>query len=250
MKQDYGICGLSVINVYKNPSESSEIVNQLLYGDHFTLLEVNTFWSKIRFVYDGSSGFILNSLYATIDSNVANQLNDFSKAKYNTHLTNYALLESQQLLPILIGSRMDVMTILGHENNESSETSESSLVETALRYTYAPYMKGGRSPFGIDADGFTQIVYKTAQKWLPRQLKDQAKEGVSLSFLEESTPGDLAFFDNEEGQLIHVGILLKDNYIIHAHGCIRIDRIDHTGIFNPYTSQYTHKLRVIKSLNS
>ena len=103
---------------------------------------------------------------------MANQLNDFSKAKYNTHLTNYALLESQQLLPILIGSRMDVMTILGHENNESSETSESSLVETALRYTYAPYMKGGRSPFGIDADGFTQIVYKTAQKWLPRQLKD------------------------------------------------------------------------------
>ena len=250
MKQDHGICGLSVINVYKNPSQSSEIVNQLLYGDHFILLEVNQFWSKIRFIYDDSTGFILNSLYATIDSDLATQLNDFSKAKYNMHLTNYALLKSKQLLPILIGSRIDVMSILGHENNELNENTKSSMVEIAMRYTYAPYMKGGRSPFGIDADGFTQIIYKTAQKWLPRKLKNQVKEGVSLSFLEESSPGDLAFFDDEEGQLVHVGILLKENYIIHAYGCIRIDRIDHTGIFNPHTGQYTHKLRVIKSLNS
>ena len=249
MKQTHGICGLSVINVYKTPSESSEIVNQLLYGDHFTLIEVKKFWSKIRFEYDGSTGYILNSLYATIDSDLANELDDFSKAVYNRHLTNYALLENQQLLPILIGSRMDIMSILGHENKESEEPTPSYLVETALRYTYAPYMKGGRSPFGIDADGFTQIVYKTEQKWLPRNLEQQAKEGVPLSFLEESTPGDLAFFDDEEGELIHVGILLKNNYIIHAHGCVRIDRIDHTGIFNPHTNQYTHKLRVIKTLN-
>ncbi len=84
---------------------------------------------------------------------------------------------------------------------------------------------------------------------MARNLVLLAKEGVPLSFLEESTPGDLAFFDNEEGELIHVGILLKNNYIIHAHGCVRIDRIDHTGIFNPHTNQYTHQLRVIKTLN-
>ena len=119
MKQTHGICGLSVINVYKTPSESSEVVNQLLYGDHFTLIEVKIFWSKIRFEYDESTGYILNSLYATIDSDLAKELDDFSKAVYNRHLTNYALLENQQLLPILIGSRMDIMSILGHENKET-----------------------------------------------------------------------------------------------------------------------------------
>jgi uncharacterized protein YfaT (DUF1175 family) len=42
-----------------------------------------------------------------------------------------------------------------------------------------------------------------------------------LSFIEESEPGDLAF-DNEEGRITHVGIIME-NYIIHASGKVTID---------------------------
>ena len=92
------------------------------------------------------------------------------------------------------------------------------------------------------------MVYRLNHLALPRDAKDQAKLGEVLSFIEESTPGDLAFFDNAEGLIIHVGIIMEDHYIIHAHGQVRIDRLDQTGIFNTETKTHTHKLRVIKKI--
>ena len=79
-------------------------------------------------------------------------------------------------------------------------------------------------------------------------LSEQATKGEVLSFVEECEPGDLAFFDNEDGVITHVGIIMNNNYIIHAHGYVRIDRLDQTGIFNTDMGTYTHKLRVIKKM--
>nr|MCU0352093.1 C40 family peptidase [Flavobacterium sp.] len=81
-----------------------------------------------------------------------------------------------------------------------------------------------------------------------RDASQQANQGEALSFIEESEPGDLAFFDNEEGKIIHVGIVLENNYIIHASGKVRIDRLDHLGIYNAETNRHTHKLRVLKKI--
>ena len=92
------------------------------------------------------------------------------------------------------------------------------------------------------------MVYKLCGYKLLRDASQQASQGESLSFIEESEPGDLAFFDNEDGKIIHVGIMLQDNYIIHASGEVRIDRLDHLGIYNVKTGKYTHKLRVIKKI--
>src|SRR5690606_1141660 len=104
------------------------------------------------------------------------------------------------------------------------------------------------TPFGIDCSGFTQMVYKLNGHKLLRDASLQAQQGEVLSFIEESEPGDLAFFDNAEGQIIHVGIIMNDNYIIHAHGKVRLDRLDHTGIFNVDSERYSHQLRVIKKI--
>ncbi len=92
------------------------------------------------------------------------------------------------------------------------------------------------------------MVYKINGYALERTAAAQSKQGEPLSFIEESEPGDLAFFDNSDGIIDHVGIILKDNYIIHVNGHVRIDRIDHTGIFNTEEKLYTHKLRVIKKI--
>jgi len=117
-----------------------------------------------------------------------------------------------------------------------------------MMYLNAPYLWGGRSPFGIDCSGFTQVIYKLNGFKLPRDASQQATIGETLSFIEESESGDLAFFDNEEGNIIHVGIMLENNNIIHASGKVRIDKIDHQGIFNSETNTYSHRLRLIKKI--
>ena len=125
-----------------------------------------------------------------------------------------------------------------------------SIVETAYVFLNTPYLWGGKSPFGIDCSGFTQMVYKLCGYSLLRDAKEQATQGEVLSFIEESEPGDLAFFDNDEGVITHVGIIMNDYNIIHAHGKVRIDKLDHSGIYNVDTQKHTHKLRVIKRLVS
>ena len=125
---------------------------------------------------------------------------------------------------------------------------KQTIVKTAFLYLNAPYLWGGKTPFGIDCSGFTQMVYKLNGYKLFRDASQQATQGEALSFIEESEPGDLAFFDNAEGNITHVGIIMEDNYIIHAHGKVRIDRLDHSGIYNIDKNAHTHKLRVIKKI--
>ena len=92
------------------------------------------------------------------------------------------------------------------------------------------------------------MVYKLNGHRLLRDASQQATQGFVLNFVEEALPGDLAFFDNEEGNIIHVGIVLPNNKIIHASGSVRIDEFDHQGIFNVDKRSYTHNLRLLKSL--
>jgi cell wall-associated NlpC family hydrolase len=143
------------------------------------------------------------------------------------------------------------LDFLNHDFEGSSvqeNFAKDNLIDTAILYLNTPYLWGGKTPFGIDCSGFTQMVYKINGYPLKRDASQQVEQGEALSFIEESEPGDLAFFDNPEGDITHVGIIMKDNYIIHAHGKVRIDRLDHTGIFNIQTNLHTHKLRVIKRI--
>jgi len=116
----------------------------------------------------------------------------------------------------------------------------------ALRYLDVPYLWGGRSAGGIDCSGFSQAVYGLLGIGLPRDAYQQAELGDVVGFLQEAICGDLAFFDNEEGRITHVGLMLNDHEIIHASGKVRIDNIDHQGIIHSETGVRTHRLRIIK----
>ena len=122
------------------------------------------------------------------------------------------------------------------------------MIDQALKYFNAPYLWGGRSPLGIDCSGLTQIIYKMAGYAIPRDAGQQVHCGKALSFIEETKPGDLAFFDNDEGRIIHVGIIWEKNKIIHASGKVRIDNVDQFGIYNLETKRYTHQMRVMKRI--
>lgn len=247
---DYGICNLSIVPLRAEASDSSEMVTQVLYGEHFKILETRKKWSYIRIAFDKYEGWIDNKQYVTISEE---DYKDFEKKeiKLSSDLVDFVTSSDDQLFSICLGSNVSASEYL-KQHFEGKFVSEifpkNHLIQTALIYLNTPYLWGGKTPFGIDCSGFTQMVYKLNGYKLLRDASQQATQGEALSFIEESEPGDLAFFDNDEGKITHVGIIMKDNYIIHAHGKVRIDRLDHSGIFNYEMRNHTHKLRVIKRI--
>ena len=253
----YGICNLSIVPLRLEASDASEMVSQILFGEEFKVLERELKWSKIELSYDGYIGYIDNKQYEEIDEETFNNLSN-SKDYYTTEIIDFVTTKENDLSTISIGSRLPFyhnnhFTIgtkdYFYDGNVSSEKlAKKEIIRKAFQFLNTPYLWGGKSPFGIDCSGFTQMVYKLNGYKLLRDASQQATQGEALSFIEESEPGDLAFFDNNEGEIVHVGLIMQDNYIIHAHGKVRIDRLDHTGIYNVDQKTHTHKLRVIKKV--
>ncbi|MFS4481679.1 NlpC/P60 family protein [Hyunsoonleella sp. 2307UL5-6] len=246
----YGICNLSIVPLRFEASDKSELVSQVLYGEWFKVIEKRKHWSKIRLAFDTYEGWIDNKQYLEIDADTYITLNT-ENPKLTTDLVEFIQDEHDQLYPIQLGATLNGLSLLKHKfdgNFTQDKLNKQNIVETAFLYLNSPYLWGGKTPFGIDCSGFTQMVYKLNGYKLLRDASQQATQGEALSFIEESEPGDLAFFDNADGAIIHVGIIMKDNYIIHAHGKVRIDRLDHSGIYNVDRKIHTHKLRVIKKV--
>ncbi len=247
----YGICQLSIIPVRSSPDEVSEMITQLLYGEHFKILESRKHWSRIKTIFDKCEGWILNNQLSFIPEEEFINLEQKQERKFVADLISFVEDSNKLLTPILMGSTIpDTPSLdLSFEGAILSQAQpKNQLISTALLYLNSPELKGGRTPFGIDASGFSQMVYKINGYELLRTAEKQSSQGSALSFVEESEAGDLAFFDNSNGIIDHVGIIMDNNYLIHVNGKVRIDRIDHTGIFNNDLRTYTHQLRVIKKI--
>lgn len=246
----YGICNLSIIALRLDASNISELLSQVLYGEVFKVLEQRKKWSKIRLEFDSYEGWIDNKQYKEVSENEYNLILKLEEV-YSIDLVEFIKDQNEQLLTIPLGSSLKGLPFLKHffdGRPTSGIKDKSNITNTAFIYLNTPYLRGGKTPFGIDSSGFTQMVYKLNGYKLLRETVQQATQGEALSFIEESEPGDLAFFDNAEGEIIHVGIIMKDNYIIHAYGKVRVDRLDHSGIYNTENKEHTHKLRVIKKI--
>ncbi len=200
--------------------------------------------------WDGYEGWIPHNQVHLIEKEVYSKTTA-STPQISTDLINYITDENNLIFPIILGSDLSGVKTINHVfegQTQAGGKDKGLLIKTAYMYLNTPYLWGGRSPMGIDCSGFTQMVYKINGIPLKRDASQQAQEGETLSFIEESEAGDLAFFDDKEGKITHVGLLLEKNHIIHAHGSVRIDQIDQTGIFNSETKTHSHKLRMIKKM--
>lgn len=247
---NYGICHLSIVPMRQETADSSEMTNQVLYGEFFKVLEIRKKWSFIRLSHDKYEGWIDNKQYRQISAEDYDQCAQ-SKNVLASDLIQMVTSADGNIICISMGATVSNLSLLGDTYGGVSiagEKDKALFVDTALLFLKSPYLWGGRTPFGLDCSGFTQMVYKLNGHQLLRDASQQALQGVPFSFIEESAAGDLAFFDNEEGIITHVGIMMPDNHIIHCHGEVRIDRIDHTGIYNVDSGLHTHRLRVIKCI--
>ena len=236
---DKGVCNVSVAPVRADKTDKAEIVTEMLYGESADILEVINNWTKIKMHYDGYEGWI--------DTKQITLVTDDFLAKRKTHLVTEPfqsrVMESGKML-LSMGSEVSFETV----HAQRGATIRQSIVETAKEFLNVPYLWGGKSFFGVDCSGFTQLVLKVHDIKYPRDAYQQGEVGEPLSFIEEAQPGDLAFFENSEGRIIHVGFMLENNQIIHAHGKVRIDTLDSSGIFNKELNKHTHKLRFIRNI--
>ncbi|HZH73660.1 MAG TPA: C40 family peptidase [Mariniphaga sp.] len=258
---DYGISGLSIIPVRKEPSEKSEMVSQVLFGEHFQVIEEMLGWSHVRLAWDGYEGWIDSKMITPVNIRTFRKLETRPFA-VTGDIFSLIPVSSEQNLMLVAGSTLpvwrpylkefsvnkDKYKIAGEVFQGKQKNPRDIIIKQALKYFNAPYLWGGRSPFGIDCSGFTQVLYKMIGMRIPRDASHQVKIGIPLAFVDEALPGDLAFFDDEEGNIIHVGVIWKRNKIIHASGKVRIDNVDQFGIFNVDLKRYTHKMRVMKKM--
>lgn len=254
---EFGICHLNCIAIRNDPSDHSEMVSQLLFGETFHVLQEEGLWIKIHMDYDFYEGWVLKKQVLELSEEAYKKvtLND---PYFSDELVTFINDKNEHPQILTLGAGLPEFKngnfTLGDVNYVfdgdviTGKQKKANLVHTAYKFLNAPFLWGGRTPFGVDCSGFTQMVYKINGYQLFRDAHQQASQGEVLSFIEECEPGDLAFFDNEEGEIIHTGIVLDNNYIIHCNGKVRIDRIDSSGIYNVDTKRHTHKLRVMKQL--
>ncbi len=246
------ICLVPVAPLRAEPSHRSEMVSQLLFGEIAEVIAKEGDFTKIKTLYDDYTGWCQSTQLHDIESTVpqnkilvgdwVNKININEQIAYIPLGADVSFIENNNAVIGNYNVVYNGTTIYPDANEWNAERVQQ------LAYTFlnTPYLWGGRSVFGIDCSGFTQLVYKCFGKHLLRDASQQAKQGEAIGFLQEVQTGDLAFFDNEDGKITHVGLLLNSNTIIHSSGKVRVDTIDNMGIVNADTGRRTHNLRIIK----
>jgi len=255
----YGICILALVPLRLEQAHRSEMVSQVLFGELFEIVDEQADWTSIRLLETDYLGWIQNGQFQKLEDSDKEQyflgrrivvgreggvlLGEATQLQLCHGTTLYLNEENRTNLPLLD------LTYQGSISLFSKELVESELQQLALSYKDVPYLWGGRSEWGIDCSGFSQLIYSCFGLYLPRDAYQQAEKGETVDFISEIKVGDLAFFDNAQGRITHVGIMLDRDTIIHASAKVRVDRMDSEGIFNAELNRYTHKLRIVKRYN-
>ena len=241
----------AVCPLWKEPTSKSEMISQLLFCEQATVLKEEKDFSYIKCQYDDYEGWCLTNQISEVSDTTEFSLQGYSIEHHATALLNNTIIHLPLASPVYTNINTASFQIAFQNDRSFTKTLQANTSiakELALQFLNVPYLWGGKSSFGIDCSGFAQQVFKMMGIYLPRDAYQQAAYGEPVDFLQQAQCGDLAFFDNENGEIIHVGILLNSNSIIHAAGYVRIDSIDNSGIIHSITAKRTHRLRIIKRM--
>jgi gamma-D-glutamyl-L-lysine dipeptidyl-peptidase len=271
-----GICTLPLVPIRSEPSERSEMVTQLLFGELFEVVEEKESWSLIRIHSDNYTGWCTSKMLQILPLSEFEVLKS-SKPSITRSLISPCIRDGSSVSELFLpaGSRLyninvadgsfpvyfksipgaklseveywHVEPFFYHKTFFAPKSSfPQEIMISAMRFINAPYLWGGKSILGMDCSGLVQLSFLISGYSLPRDARDQASVGVSVSSFTDAQAADLAFFANSEGKIVHVGILTDPGHVLHASGHVHIDRLDAKGIFSEALGQYTHTLCSIK----
>jgi gamma-D-glutamyl-L-lysine dipeptidyl-peptidase len=251
---DKYICGNVFVPLRSGPSHRAEMLSQVLFGEKYEVVDHIGHWLKVKTCFDDfegwldgdhiqhypspgeSCGHVLNKPLSCQKSDGSGIVLEPGCEIFTPDFEDKTFMAGNELFKT------------GRDFGNSYITTSDSLADTAMKFINSPYIWGGRIPSGIDCSGLTQLVYKIHGIAIPRNSFQQAEKGTEITFIDDSRPGDLVFFDDDKGRITHVGMILSRGLVIHGSGRVRIDAIDHQGIFKQEIGTYSHHLRVIKRL--
>lgn len=252
----FGFCELAVVPVRREASDRSEMLTQLLFGDILEILDRSGSWLLIKNFSDKYEGWVDIKQVRELDKDHFDRLTT-AQVSVNRNLNTDSVMVNDQRILLPAGCSFydlkdqhmkigDMDYLFDGQAFPYAFSGIENLLKTALSYLSCPYLWGGKTYLGLDCSGFTQLIYKQHGIGISRDATQQAEQGEAISFVSDGLPGDLLFFDNGEGEIVHVGILLDNQQVLHCSGKVRIDEIDHQGIFNRELNKYSHNLRLIK----
>ena len=261
MNETYGIITLSLVPLRESNNECSEMVSQLLFGECVKIVEVQDKWLKVRNISDNYIGWADRKMIDPFS------LEAFQMLQMNAQPVKVCVPLSQcwkkssnekVLLPAssVLWLNENNECVFGCEKYEYNFTEifvqtsqpDKQIIHYARQFLNTPYLWGGKSVLGIDCSGLVQVVFSIIGIQLPRDASQQIEIGTTVTSLQQAKTGDLAFFANEEGRVVHVGILINEEQIIHASGWVKIEQIDANGIISSITKEYSHKLFAIRQI--
>ena len=248
------ICENVFVPLRSAPTHKSEMISQVLFGEKYSVTDKSGSWLKIITSFDNYKGWIdIEHLQHTVDEGISSghvlnrSLLCFKNDKTKIILEAGCEIFDPDFEDKVFAIGKNIYTATAEFNNNYISTNDS-LPDIAMKFINSPYIWGGRIPSGIDCSGLTQLAYKIFSIPISRDAADQSEEGKVVDFIDEAIPGDLAFFDDGRGRISHVGMIVAKGLIIHASGMVRIDSVDHQGIFRKEINGYSHNLRTIRRI--
>jgi hypothetical protein len=249
---------LSLVPMRAETSDRAELVTQVLFGECYEVIGREGNWLQLQLATDSYLGWIDFKQHTPVTESYF----EAWRSQSHPRALDYIALVDKSAVPIPVGIgsylpffdgthiRMneELYAFSGKASSADVVLSHAGLLEVAAKFLKFPYLWGGKSVFGIDCSGLMQQVYGLCGYQLPRNASQQVAHGEEVHFVTQTQPGDMAFFSNPEGRIVHVGMMLQGQQILHAHGEVRIDTLDHTGIYNAELKRYTHQLRIIKRI--
>ena len=252
-----------VANMYSHPSEKADVVSQAMYGNNVTLLVARGEWSRIQ-TADHYKGWTLSRHLRIVQVGDGYALSAPSVQVQSLFANVYAepdITKHKPVVTVPFEVRLELFSGQdGNRNAIATKIPEGWLqvwlpekriawiqssdvvadpkllsipesIDLAKRFLGFPYLWGGRSSFGFDCSGFTQMLVRARGVNMPRDADQQAAwSGVTAVERKDLQAGDLLFFGSSPKDITHTGMYIGDGQFIHdttnGHPVVQISHLD------------------------